>query len=135
MKIATFDNGETKTTRSESATHAWRIIRKSDGKVLKVSQSKSYDNAVKSSHLAIDDCSALDTDRDLWLDTYTARGHNRRATMKQVRAAKEENARRRAIRETLVTIEIVEFSDQQKRDAEYRQKWQDIYDNDMQDLY
>ena len=26
-------------------------------------------------------------------------------------------------------------NDQQKRDAEYRQKWQDIYDNDMQDLY
>ena len=27
------------------------------------------------------------------------------------------------------------INDQQKRDAEYRQKWQDIYDNDMQDLY
>lgn len=134
MKIATFDNGETKTTRSESATHAWRIIRKSDGKVLKVSQSKSYDNAVKSSHLAIDDCSALDTD-DLRIDYVVSRNWNGRQTMKQVRAAKEENARRRAIRETLVTIEIVEFSDQQKRDAEYRQKWQDIYDNDMQDLY
>jgi len=134
MKIATFDNGETKTTRSESATHAWRIVRKSDGKVLKVSQSKSYDNAVKSSHLAIDDI-YVGFGADLELDTFTARGINRRATMKQVRAAKEENARRRAIRETLVSIEIVEFSDQQKRDAEYRQKWQSIYDNDQQDLY
>lgn len=27
------------------------------------------------------------------------------------------------------------FNNQQKRDAEYRQKWQSIYDNDMQDLY
>jgi hypothetical protein len=134
MKIATFDNGDTKTTRSESATHAWRIIRKSDAKVLKVSQSKSYDNAVKSSHLAIDDCHALDTD-DLFIDTYTARGQNRRATMKQVREAREENARRRELRANLVIIEIVEFSDQQTRDAGYRQKWQDIYDNDMQDLY
>ena len=134
MKIATFNNGETKTTRSESATYAWRIVRKSDGKVLKVSQSKSYDNAVKSSHLAIDDLWQLDTD-DLRIDTYTARGHNRRATMKQVREAKEENVRRRAIRATLVDIEIVEFDDQTKRDSEYRQKWQDIYDNDMQDLY
>ena len=37
--------------------------------------------------------------------------------------------------EHLSIAEIVEFSDQQKRDTEYRQKWQDIYDNDMQDLY
>jgi len=27
------------------------------------------------------------------------------------------------------------FSEQAQRDAEYRQKWQDIYDNDLQDLY
>ena len=113
MKIATFNDGSTKTTRSDSATFAWRIVRKADGKVLKVSQSKSFENAQKSSTIAIDDCYGLsadgDADRALWLDTYTARGHNRRATMKQVREAKEENARRRAIRASLVDIEIAEY--------------------------
>lgn len=107
MKIATFNDGTTKTTRSPSATYAWRIVRKSDGKVLKVSQSKTYDNAAKSSHMAIDDC-AVGGD-ELVLDWYTARNLNRRATMKQVREAKEENARKRAIRATLVDIEIAEY--------------------------
>ena len=113
MKIATFKDGTTKTTRSDSATFAWRIVRKSDGKVLKVSQSKSFDNAFASSRLAVDDCYNLSADADvdqaLWLDTYTARGHNRRATMKQVREAKEENARRRKIRHSMVDIEIAEY--------------------------
>lgn len=113
MKIATFNDGTTKTTRSDSATFAWRIVRKADGKVLKVSQSKDFDKAVKSSKMAIDDCYGLstdgDADRELWLDTYTARGHNRRATMKQVREAKDENARRRAIRASLVDIEIAQY--------------------------
>lgn len=107
MKIATFNDGTTKTTRSPSATYVWRIVRKSDGKVLKVSQSKTYDNAAKSSHMAIDDC-AVGGD-ELVLDWYTARNLNRRATMKQVREAKEENARKRAIRATLVDIEIAEY--------------------------
>ena len=109
MKIATFKDGTTKTTRSDSATFAWRIVRKSDSKVLKVSQSKTFENAQKSSTMAIDDCYALDANGDLRLDTYTARGHNRRATMKQVREAKEENTRRRAIRATLVDIEIAQY--------------------------
>ena len=108
MKIATFDNGETKATRSDSATHAWRIVRKSDGKVLKVSQSKSLENAQKSSRMGIDDV-YVGFGADLALDTFTARGINNRATMKQVREAKEENARRRVIRETLVDIEIAEY--------------------------
>ena len=108
MKIATFTDGTTKTTRSPSATVAWRIVRKSDGKVLKVSQSKSFENAQKSSFMAIDDCSALDTD-DLRIDYAVSRNWNGRQTMKQVREAKEENTRRRAIRATLVDIEIVEY--------------------------
>lgn len=108
MKIATFNDGTTKTTRSDSATFAWRIVRKADGKVLKVSQSKDYDKAVKSSRLAIDDCSALDTD-DLRIDYVVSRNWNGRQTMKQVRDAKEENTRRRAIRATLVDIEIAQF--------------------------
>lgn len=107
MKIATFNDGTTKTTRSPSATYAWRIVRKSDGKVLKVSQSKTYDNATKSSRMAIDEC-PLGCD-DLMIDWYTARGHDLRATMKQVREAKEENTRKRAIRATLVDIEIAEY--------------------------
>ena len=57
--------------------------------------------------MAIDDC-AVGGD-ELVLDWYTARNLNRRATMKQVREAKEENARKRAIRATLVDIEIAEY--------------------------
>lgn len=111
-KIATFNDGTTKTTRSDSAKYAWRIVRNTSGEVLKMSQSKSYENAVKSSKLAIDDCWQLNNVSDLYdltLDFYTARGHNRRATMKQVRAAKEENARRRELRTKLVDIEIAEY--------------------------
>lgn len=108
MKIATFNDGTTKTTRSPSATYAWRIVRKSDGKVLKVSQSKTYENAAKSSHMAIDDCWELDAN-DLHIDYTVARNYTGRCTMKQVREAKEENARKRAIRATLVDIEIAEY--------------------------
>ena len=107
MKIATFNDGATKTTRSDSATFAWRIVRKDDGKVLKVSQSKSLENAQKSSTMAIDDCYGFGA--ELALDHYVSRGQDRRATMKQVREAKEENARRRAIRATLVDIEIAKY--------------------------
>ena len=106
MKIATFKDGTTKTTRSDSATFAWRIVRKSDGEVLKLSQSKSLENAQKSSVMAIDD---VYLGRELHLDTYVARNLDRRSTMKQVREAKEENVRRRAIRATLVNIEIAEY--------------------------
>jgi hypothetical protein len=108
MKIATFNDGTTKTTRSETAKYAWRIVRKSDGKVLKVSQSKSYGNAFRSSDMAVDDCSALDTD-DLRIDYVVSRNWNGRQTMKQIREAKAENYRRRKIRATLVDIEIVEY--------------------------
>ena len=107
-KIATFNDGATKTTRSDSAAYAWRIVRKSDGKVLKVSQSKTLENAQKSSAMAVDDCSALDTD-DLRIDYAVSRNWNGRQTMKQVREAKEENTRRRAIRATLVDIEIAQY--------------------------
>jgi len=106
MKIATFKDGTTKTTRSQSATHAWRITRWFDGAVVKLSQSKSYENAVKSSRMAIDDIYLGD---DLHIDYVVSRNWNGRQTIKQIRDAKEENARRRALREKLVTIEIAEY--------------------------
>lgn len=106
MKIATFTDGTTKTTRSESATFAWRIVRKADGKVVKLSQSKSLENAQKSSVMAIDD---VYLGREVNLDFYVSRNLDRRATMKQVRDAKAENTRLRAIRATMVEIEIAEY--------------------------